>query len=110
MLPARPAFLRLLLLLAATLVLRGLGVPAQAQPMAGQPGQALLSHAGHAIAHGHAETRQQVCQISCDLALAPALPVALPALPYAAPAILHPTLARLPLGEARPPEQPPPIA
>ena len=115
MLFLHPALLRsarLLLLLAAVILLRGLAIPTHAQPMTGQQVQAEepRSHAGHAGAHGHAQTGKQVCQISCDLALAPALPLALPALPHAAPAILHAILYSLPLGEARPPEQPPPIA
>lgn len=115
----RPS-LRLILLLILSIALRGFSGMAFAQP---EPGQATTSFAATSMAdcpeHQRAEEAYAApahhhpgdtsCQISCDLAAAPALIASLniPLAPL--PATLRPTLPLLAFGEAPPPDHPPPI-
>ncbi len=99
--------LRLVLLLIIVIALRGFAGTAYALPAAA-PAMADC-HPATGAPHDQHGGDAKACQISCDLAAAPALPVSvaprggLPASP------LTPTLAVLSLNDLPPPDHPPPI-
>lgn len=114
----RPS-LRLLLLLILSIALRGFSGMALAQP---QTLHAVFAEAATSMADcpehqdatatplaTHHQPGDKACQISCDLAAAPALlsSLSVPAGPL--PATLHPTRPILTVSEAPPPDHPPPI-
>lgn len=116
----RPS-LRLLLLLILSIALRGFSGMAFAVPQMphAAPGAAAMTMSmadcpEHQSAPAtplaaHHQPGDKACQISCDLAAAPALlsSLSVPAGPL--PATLHPTRPILTVSEAAPPDHPPPI-
>ena len=107
--------LRLILLLILAIALRGFAGSALAMPLM-QPLTAIsLECADHAEQQMAATTAHhagdsKACQISCDQAAAPALPVFLPLAASVLPAVLTPTLPALTIGPSTAPDHPPPIA
>lgn len=70
-------------------------------------------HAGQSIRETLASPQaddEKSCRINCDHASAPALPALMASLPSQPPAVLTPTRPHLAIGQAVPPDRPPPIA
>ena len=107
--------LRLILLLILAIALRGFAGSALAMPLVQPVTPISLECADHAeqqmaVATAHHAGDSKACQISCDQAAAPALPVTLHLAASALPAVLTPTLPALAIGPSPAPDHPPPIA
>jgi hypothetical protein len=113
--------LRFILLLILSIALRGLSgvayalpVPATQENLASVQLSAIADcpdHAanGAALAHTHHQPGDKACQISCDLAVSPALPASSTLATESAPDGVTSTLSTLSLGSTLPPDHPPPI-
>lgn len=106
--------IRFTLLLILAIALRGFAAPALAVPAAAQePAGVVACHGedqgGAGVMQAHHDAGDKACEISCDLAAAPALAAGLPPLLDDAPAALIPTRPVLALASSPPPDHPPPI-
>ncbi|MGB9493202.1 MAG: hypothetical protein WCA83_00185 [Azonexus sp.] len=61
------------------------------------------------MAHTHHQPGDKACQISCDLAVSPALPASIGLATITTPDGVTPTRSTLALGPTSPPDHPPPI-
>ena len=112
---------RLVLLLILSIALRGLSGAAYALPVPAIQADFAVAQAfamadcpDHAandatLAHAHHQLGDKACQISCDLAVSPALPAKPVLLADPTPGGVIPTRCTLALGPALPPDNPPPI-
>ncbi len=111
--------LRFILLLILSIALRGFSGMAFAQPEPANPAATMAAasvadcpehqQAAPLAVPAHHQPGDKSCQISCDLAAAPALITKLGIPLGQRPATLRPTLPLMAFGETPPPDHPPPI-
>ena len=102
--------LRLVLLLVLAITLRGFAGAAYALPSIPVDFPVMADcHEPVAPTHVHHAGDEKACQIACDLAVSPALPVDVSSFGGVQPSVLTPTLTVLAINDPPAPDHPPPI-